>query len=186
MRLTLDPFRLLQISLASCWNQPQRDVIDYRRPHRSYSPIVCEGICSLLSLQAAAARIVLPLLRIRPGKSATHHLARRLCWILAWMGVSHSQSSVAAGPTDQSLAIQLSCEPPYGLKPLDVRIPLNCWESRPCVRSKCVDKGGHKLAKSASFLVRSFFDDTQLYTLVAHDAKMEILDRITEDRRFEL
>ena len=29
MRLTLDPFRLLLISLAGCLNQHQRDLIDY-------------------------------------------------------------------------------------------------------------------------------------------------------------
>ena len=29
MRLTLDPFRLLLISLAGCMNQHQRDVLDY-------------------------------------------------------------------------------------------------------------------------------------------------------------
>jgi hypothetical protein len=29
MRLPLDPFRLLLISLAGCLNQHQRDVIDY-------------------------------------------------------------------------------------------------------------------------------------------------------------
>jgi hypothetical protein len=29
MRLTLDPFRLLLISLAGCLNQQQQDVIDY-------------------------------------------------------------------------------------------------------------------------------------------------------------
>jgi len=29
MHLTLDPFRLLLISLAGCLNQHQRDVIDY-------------------------------------------------------------------------------------------------------------------------------------------------------------
>jgi len=29
MRLALDPFRLLLISLAGCLNQHQRDVIDY-------------------------------------------------------------------------------------------------------------------------------------------------------------
>jgi len=31
MRLTLDPFRLLLISLAGCLSQHQRDVIDYLR-----------------------------------------------------------------------------------------------------------------------------------------------------------
>jgi hypothetical protein len=72
------------------------------------------------------------------------------------------------------------------LKPRDVRIPPDRWESRLRARSKCVDKGGHKLAKSARFLVRSLFDDTKLYTEVAQDAKMEILDRITKNPRFEL
>ena len=73
-----------------------------------------------------------------------------------------------------------------GLKPSDVRIPPDCWESRLRVRSKCVDKGGHKLAKSARFLERSPFDNTKLYTAVAQDAKMEILDRIIMNPRFEL
>ena len=53
-----------------------------------YSPVVCGGIYSLVSLVAEAAQLIQALLGIRPEKSPTDdQMAHRLGWILAWMGV---------------------------------------------------------------------------------------------------
>ena len=57
-------------SLRRAWDRFRT----YRHPHGSYSPVVRGGICSLVSLQAATARIVPALLGIRPDKSASRKM----------------------------------------------------------------------------------------------------------------
>jgi hypothetical protein len=47
-------------------------------------------------------------------------------------------------------------------------VPDPSGESPLRVRSKCVDKGGRDLAKSARFLVRCLFDDTQMHSNPSH------------------